>query len=120
MDKPTIRNFKDSPERRIQDAIIEMLTIRGWYVMETHGNMFQRGFPDLYATHSQFGGRWIEVKNPEQYSFTAAQLECFPKMTAFGTGIWILVAATECEYNKLFKPANWWVYNTNFKGIGGR
>lgn len=115
MDTPKIRNFNSGPERIIQDAIIEMLKIRDWYVMETHGNAFQRGFPDLYATHSKYGGRWIEVKNPEAYSFTAAQMECFPKLSANGTGIWILASATELEYQKLFAPPNWWVYSVHFR-----
>jgi len=101
---------KTGPERKIQDAIIDFLLIRGWYVLQTHGSMYQSGFPDLYATHSKYGARWIEVKNPLAYHFTPAQLECFPKMSANGTRIWILTAATESEYQKLFGPANWYTY----------
>ena len=78
--------------------------------METHGNLYQKGFPDVYATHSSFGIRWIEAKNPNAYCFTPAQLDTFPKLAANGTGIWILTAATEAEYEKLWKPANWFVY----------
>lgn len=78
--------------------------------MVTHGNMYQSGFPDLYATHSEYGPRWIEVKNPSAYSFTRAQMEHFPKLVANGTRIWILSAATEEEYAKLFKECNWYHY----------
>lgn len=74
--------------------------------METHGNMFQSGFPDLYAYHSKHGPRWIEVKNPLSYKFTEAQLRNFPKMGR----VWILVAATQAEYEKLWLPPNWWTY----------
>jgi len=98
------------PEAIIQDAIIKMLLIRGWYCMETHGNMFQRGFPDIYATHSSYGARWIEVKNPLKFAFTPAQYDCYPKLLATGTRIWVMVAATEEEYAKLFKPCNLWHY----------
>ena len=76
--------------------------------METHGNMYQCGFPDIYATHSRYGIRWIEVKLPEMKGskFTPAQHEHFPKLLANGTRIWVLTAATEFEYNKLFSPCN--------------
>jgi hypothetical protein len=55
------------------------------------------------------------VKNPEKYSFTPAQLETFPMFGAKGIGIWVLVAATEAEYRKLFGPANWYTYLSNWK-----
>jgi len=87
-----------------------MLRIKGWFVLRTHGNMFQHGFPDIYATHSSYGPRWIEVKNPDSYSFTPAQLEIFPKLVANGTRIWILVDDSEGEYQKLFGPCNWYTY----------
>jgi hypothetical protein len=107
---------KRGPERVIQDNIIKMLKGYDWFVKETHGNMFQSGFPDLYAFHQSYGQRWIEVKNPENYKFTPAQLEWFPKFSAHQCGIWILVAATEEEYRKLFKPANWHVFLSIWRG----
>ena len=99
---------RGKPEAEIQDAIVKFLTLRGWYCMETHGNLYQWGFPDVYATHSTYGARWIEVKLPDMKGskFTPAQLEHFPKLRANGTRIWILTAATEYEYAKLFKPDN--------------
>lgn len=98
---------KKGPEAIIQEDLIKYLKVRDWYVMVTHGNMYQSGFPDLYATHSQYGPRWIEVKNAAgRWEFTPAQMECFPKLMAHGTRIWILSAATKEEYDKLFKPDN--------------
>lgn len=97
----------DGPEAKIHSALERYLREREWYVKSTHGNQFQSGFPDVYASHQQFLIRWIEVKNPEAFSFTPAQIKEFPKMSACGTGIWILCAATDDEYNRLFKPANW-------------
>ena len=78
--------------------------------MPTHGNMYQRGFPDLYALHEEHGSRWIEVKNPRKFSFTEAQKQYFPIMSLCGVDIWIMTAATEDEYAKLFRPANCFAY----------
>lgn len=109
MDPKKPRN-KKGPEAIIQLDIIKMLRFKGWHVMVTHGNMYQSGFPDLFCCHYRYGQRWIDCKNPKSYKFTPAQLEDWPKICANGSGVWILVAATETEYNKLFKPPNWYQY----------
>ena len=77
--------------------------------METHGNMYQCGFPDIFAGHRKYGQRWIEVKRAGKgnYSFTPAQLEWFPVLTGARVGIWILTNDTDYEIEKLFKPPNW-------------
>lgn len=116
MDKPRIRGGR-GPEEIIQTALIKFLEDRGWFVKSTHGNVFQFGFPDLYATHKLYGPRWIEVKNPLAFAFTPAQLVDFPKFTENGTKIWILVAATNEEYQKLFKEPNWYYYFLKSKGV---
>lgn len=85
--------------------------------METHGNAFQRGFPDIYACHYTKGQRWIEVKKLPDYHFTPAQLQAFPQFNAHGVGVWVLVAATEDEYAKLFKPQNWTWYQPMFNAL---
>lgn len=97
----------DGPEAKIHAALELYLKSRDWYVKSTHGNQFQAGFPDIYASHQKFGIKWIEVKNPASFSFTPAQIKEFPKMSSCGTYIWILCAATDAEYERLFKPANW-------------
>lgn len=96
------------PEAAIQRAIIEMLLVRGWYVRVINASENLTGFPDLYASHSKYGPRWVEVKLPQMKgsSFTPAQLDSFPKFLANGTKIFILTGATEMEYAKLFKPEN--------------
>lgn len=97
-----------------------MLILKDWHVIITHGNLYQHGLPDLYAMHRAYGTRWIETKNPGKFSFTKAQLESFPMFTAKGVGIWIVTAATEDEYMKLFRPANWHlflpIWNTGYSG----
>jgi hypothetical protein len=113
--EPFTPKKKGRPEEEIRKAIIDFLILRGWFCMITHGNLYQSGFPDVYACHSKYGTRWIEVKNPKKYSFTPAQLETFPKMCANGAGVWVLTEATEAEYSKLFKPANWYTYLSVFR-----
>ena len=97
---------KKGPEAKIQEEWIKFLRAREWLVKETHGNMFQKGFPDLYIHHPRYGARWVEVKNPEAYSFTPAQKEWFPQFMAVHAGIWVLFKCCEEQYNLLFKPAN--------------
>lgn len=105
-----IRN--DSPERIIQDNLIRLLRRKGWIVKSTHGTVYSDGLPDLWATHKLYGGRWIEVKLPDMKGsrWTKAQKETFPLWVANGTPIWILTAATEKEYNKLFEKENFSYY----------
>lgn len=105
-----ILNKQKGPEDIIQEDIIKYLKIRDWWVKIMHGNMFQSGVPDLYIAHARYGTRWVEVKNPLAYRFTQPQLEDFRHMSAKNVGIWVLVAATHEEYNKLFLPPNWMMY----------
>ena len=95
------------PEWHIQKDVIRFLEARGWNVEHTHGNLYQTGFPDLYAAHKKWGTRWIDCKQPKKYSFTRAQKQKWPVWEAYGIGIWILTAATQAEYDKLFAAPNW-------------
>ena len=105
-----IPKSRKGPEAIIQEKIVKKLTLLGWYVKETHGNVFQYGFPDIFATHSIYKQRWIEVKNPDGWQFTAAQHETFPKFIANGAPIWVLMGDSDFEINKLFAPSNMWYY----------
>jgi len=75
-----------------------------------HGNAFQRGIPDLYLFRKDVGARWVDVKNPKRYSFTKPQRIKWPFWQSRGISIWILTAATQAEYDKLFAPPNWLEY----------
>ena len=101
---------KKGPEEKIRDRIIPFLKDRGWFVKIVHGNKFTSGLPVLYIAHKSHGPRWVELKNPLSYHFTPAQKKTFPEMTAAGVGIWILTDATNVEYEKLWKPPNWYIY----------
>lgn len=96
----------ETPEGKIKKAVIKFLRERKWLVITTHGNAFQSGLPDLYCAHVNYGQRWCELKNPNSYHFTKAQLYTFPEMFRHGAGVWIICAATEEEYKKLFEPPN--------------
>ena len=109
MEKPRIRE-SHGPEWKIQQKLIRFLRARKWLVEITQGNLYQKGFPDLYLSHVKFGQRWIDVKNPVAYTFTKAQRIKWPNWEKHGVGIWILVAPTEEEYDKIFQPPNWRKY----------
>jgi len=101
---------RHGPEWHIQQMLIEYLSVREWCVEVTNGNIYQVGFPDLYLAHAKYGTRWVDVKNPERYTFTPAQRIKWPLWDSFGVGIWILTAANKDEYDKLFGPPNWKSY----------
>lgn len=102
-----IRRAKHGPEWFIQRDLIKFLKIRKWRVERMTGNAFQKGIPDLYCFRRDYGERWIDVKAPGKYTFTKDQKRKWPGWDADGIGIWILTAANQEEYDKLFKPANW-------------
>ncbi len=108
---PKIKGVK-GPEYKIQQKIIKYLEAREWYVKVMTGTMYQWGIPDLLACHKKYGIKFIEVKNPESYSFTAAQHSEFPKFQAHGVPIYILTAANEANYKRLWEPSNLWKYMT--------
>lgn len=114
MDKPKIRN-KHGPEYGIQHEIVTFLRERGWYVErlvggEVRGGAVQSGLPDLFACHKKFGFRFIEVKYEDSFRFTKAQKWKFPLLMEHGCGIWVLTAATDEQYNRLFQTPNLWDY----------
>lgn len=113
MEPKKLRNTVASgPEQKIVEDLMSFLRAREWYVRKIPGTVLLAGFPDLYASHVKYRQRWIEAKDPARKSgvFTAAQLENFPQMSAHGSPIWVLTAGTHSEYEKLFKPENWWQY----------
>lgn len=98
---------KHGPEYHIQEALIEYLEDRGWYVKRMIGNAFQSGVPDLYCHHLEWRARWIDVKVEGRYTFTRQQKIEWPRMEKFGCGIWILTGANQEQYDRLFGPPNW-------------
>jgi len=109
MKRPKIRK-KHGPEHGIQKDVIRFLEVRGWHTERMIGNAFQSGIPDLYCYHKEWGERWIDIKNPVSYSYTKSQRRKWPIWEAAGIGVWIIVAATEEEYDKLFKTPNMRAY----------
>lgn len=105
-----IKKPKHGPEWFIQRDLIRYLRDRGWMVEPTNGNKYQTGFPDLLCKHRDHATRWIDCKQPKKYAFTNAQKLKWPVWDAHGIGIWILTAATQAEYDKLFEPPNWMSY----------
>lgn len=103
---PLHQPARKRPEKAIQDAIIQALRARGWYVNPTHGNACQSGFPDLYCFHETKGVRWIEVKNPKAFSFTEAQKLWYPRFIKCKVSVWVLMGATDADIALLDGPPN--------------
>lgn len=97
----------DKLERDIQRELVAFLQARDWHVERMSADAYQNGIPDLYCHHPKWGGRWIEVKRPTDYTFTRRQRQKWPKWSQAGIPIWILTAATQEQYDLLFKPPNW-------------
>lgn len=87
--------------------MVEFLRARRWYVERMLANSHQTGTPDLYCYHTKCSERWVEVKRPNDYSFTRAQRRKWPEREKAGISIWILTAATQQQYDLLFKAPNW-------------
>lgn len=103
---------KTGPESKIQEAVIAKLRSLGWHVEVLAASQYMAGLPDLMATHSRYGIKLIEIKNPAAFSFTPAQRENFPKLVANGAPIWILIGDSEKEISKIFGPSNLFHYMT--------
>lgn len=102
-----IRQPAHGPEFKIQADLIRFLQARGWHVERMIGNAFQSGIPDLYIYHKQWGARWVDVKQPNKYSFTKAQKLKWPVWERAGVGIWIVTEASEAGTDCLYGPPNW-------------
>jgi hypothetical protein len=102
-----VRERSERPEYKIQCAFVAYLEARGWLVERIVGMAFQSGLPDLFVAHPKWGQRWVEIKNPERYSFTKRQKQKWPKWEAKGIGIWIVTSADQAGYDVLFGPPNW-------------
>jgi hypothetical protein len=105
------------PEEKIRNDLREFLQVRGWLVEIMHGNMYQSGIPDAYLFRRDAGPRWVDFKTPNRYSFTRAQRRKWPQWERHGVGIWVLTAATQEEYDKLFGPPNWRDYWKDSWGV---
>jgi hypothetical protein len=101
---------KTGPEAIIQRNFIDYLKDRNWGVERMIGNALQMGIPDIYIMHPEHKTRWVDLKNPLDYEFTAAQRYKWPRWEQKGTGIWIITGWSDADYDVLFGPPNWRQY----------
>jgi len=107
---------REQPENKLKKQVVSHLEKRGWYIIKTHGNMYQSGLPDLYCCHPRYGTRWIELKT-EKGVLTDAQKVVFSKMRKHGVMIHVITSVKdlgEPGSNKgIFGSDNWYYYITH-------
>ena len=103
------------PEAEIQRKVIAALEADGWYVKVLHGDLYQHGFPDLFACKKNEGFRFVEIIRTAGSRWTAAQYECFPRLASEGVGIWVLTSPNQISL--LNKEPNWWEYMYGDKSL---
>ena len=103
--EPNLKNSK-KPETLLQQDVIKILRYHEWFVMPTHGNAYQQGFPDLFCFHQRYDYKWVEVKLPNNYSFTASQEIYFKEIKK----VWLMQRSSTDEYKRLFSHPNWYMY----------
>lgn len=93
-------------EQTVQRAVKRAMENDGWHIIKMHGSAYQRGIPDLYCMHKQYGTRWVELKSPTRSGqlFTPAQYSVFRKFVQCKIGIWMLTSVSDIQ--KLFRPSN--------------
>lgn len=101
-----MKPFKGKPEsethliKRIRKAALAA----GWtLVAKTHGNAYQKGWPDLYMFHPARGAVWAEVKRPGG-RLTPDQRRRFAEWERAGVGVWVLEGVNLAP---LFERPNW-------------
>lgn len=102
---------KEELEDAILTNFVGNLLLRGWYCVKTHGNKYQKGFPDLYVFHQSYGTRWVEVKRPDSGRLTDAQLSVFTDFSKQKIGVWVVTHHQQHE--SLMGPSNWVTYLLN-------
>lgn len=100
---------------KIVTPLKNYLEYRGWMVYKLHGNVYQKGLPDLYITHGTYSARWIECKI-KGHSFTRAQRIVFPKMISHNVPLYLIEGvdfrgiegkeSLQRAYQKLFNEPN--------------
>jgi len=100
-----LKRSQSKLERELQAEMIKKLKAEGWHVEVTHGSLYMRGWPDLYAIHRRYGYRWIEMKRPGEGRLKGSQIKKFTTWSKYRIGVWVLTGPN--DYHMLFKPANW-------------
>jgi hypothetical protein len=85
------------------DDIMMAMKMMGYTLMHTHGNLYQRGLPDVLSVHPEHGIQWVEIKN-KKYKFTGAQLKYLKQMMVCDFPVWIIQSYDDLK--KLNGPPN--------------
>lgn len=98
---------RGKPEHTGQERLRRLMELEGWYVRKTHGSIFSRDWPDLFAMHPKHGTRWIECKT-EDGQLSDGQVKEFHTWSKHNVGVWVL--RNELDYKWLFEEPNWYMF----------
>lgn len=102
-------------KKKLEDSLVEEIRLKleaeGWHTEKTHGSMYMKGWPDLYAMHPVHKSRWIEVKRREEGALEETQRKKFLLWAKHGVGVYILCGPE--ELGRLFGPPNWHLWMDN-------
>lgn len=98
---PRNKRLEKDEERDLRKVLVS----QGWHVEKTHGSLYMKGWPDLYAMHPAHKQRWIEVKLKGQGRLEESQVRLFLRWRRHGTGVWVLTGPE--DYPLLFRNPNW-------------
>ena len=105
------RQPRGQPEADGAARLKALMKKEGWKIYRTHGNLYQRDFPDLRCLHKLHGARWVETKSRGTDSSSGGKLSIgqakqFAEWAEYGDHVWVL--RDEKDYQWLFKEPNWW------------
>jgi hypothetical protein len=93
-------------EKQVTEAVITWLRARGWWCKKTHGNQYQKGWPDWYISHPDHGPKWVELKSQRpDHKLEASQKIWFSQAERHGVGVWVMTGVA--DYRLLFEKPNW-------------
>lgn len=98
---------RGKPEKTGSDRLRDVMHKEGWYTKKTHGSMYSKSWPDIYAMHPLHGQRWIETKAPSG-ELSYEQIQEFALWAKHNVGVWVL--RDEKDYKWLLEEPNWYKF----------
>lgn len=101
--------IRKTPETTGSIGIIRKMRERGWYCGKIGGGKYNKGWPDWYCYHTNFGHRWLEMKAGSN-KLTAYQKKRFNELYKAGDKIYVLNVEKPIDllYREIFADNDNW------------